>query len=167
MGLMVALIEASKLALSSIPNIELTSFWIIMFTLFFGWKVIAVVIVFILIEGAIYGIQLWWVMYLYAWPLLVLITRIFRKNTSAVFWAFISGIFGLCFGALCSIPYFFIGMSTGGVTAGFRSAFTWWVAGIPWDFVHCAGNFIIMLILYRPISTAMKWMSQGDGVTGS
>ncbi len=155
---MVAIIEVSKFALSGMPNIELTSFWLITFTLSFGWKAVAVVPVFILIEGALYGVHLWWIMYLYAWPLLILITWFFRKNDSAIFWAIVSGIFGLSFGALCSIPYFFIGLSSGGISAGFRTAITWWIAGIPWDFVHCAGNFVIMLVLYRPISTAMKWV---------
>ena len=147
-GLMVAVIEVSKAALSFLPNIELTSFWIIMFTLFFGWKIVAVVPVFILIEGSIYGMNLWWIMYLYVWPLLVLIAWLLRKNDSALFWAIVSGIFGLCFGALCSIPYVVIGWSSGG--------FVWWIAGIPWDFVHCAGNFVLMLVLYRPVRAAMK-----------
>ena len=155
-GIMVAVIEVSKFALSSMPNIELTSFWIIMFTLFFGWKIVAVVPAFILIEGAFYGVHLWWIMYLYAWPLLVMIVWIFRKNNSALFWAIVSGTFGLCFGALCSIPYFFIGASSGSVAAGIRTAVTWWIAGIPWDLIHCAGNFTIMLVLYHPICRAMK-----------
>ena len=155
-GLMVAIIEVSKFCLSSLPNVELTSFWLIMFTLFFGWKIVAVVPVFILIEGSIYGMNLWWIMYLYAWPLLVLIAWLFRKNDSALFWAIVSGIFGLCFGALCSIPYFVIGWSSGSFAAGLRAGFTWWIAGIPWDFVHCAGNFVLMLVLYRPIRAAMK-----------
>lgn len=86
----IAVIEVCKAALSFLPNVELTSFWLIMFTLFFGWKIVLVVPVFILIEGCIYG-------------------------------------FGL-----------------------------WWVAGIPWDIVHCIGNFVLMRILYRPIRTVMK-----------
>lgn len=155
-GLMVAVIEVCKIALSGLPNIELTSFWLIMFTIFFGWKIVAVVPVFIILEGFVYGIHLWWIMYLYAWPLLVFVARTFRKNTSALLWAIISGIFGLCFGALCSIPYFFIGLSSGGLSAGLSSAFTWWVAGIPYDFIHCAGNFTLMLFLYHPVTLAMK-----------
>ena len=161
-GIMVAVIEVSKLALSAFPNIELTCFWLIMFTLFFGWKIIAVVPVFILIEGAIYGVHLWWIMYLYAWPLLVFIAWLLRKNESALLWAVISGIFGLCFGALCSIPYFVIGASTGGLAAGIRAAVTWWIAGIPWDFVHCTGNFVIMLVLYKPIRQTMLWVTRSD-----
>ena len=155
-GLMVAVIEVCKAALSFLPNIELTSFWLIMFTLFFGWKIVAVVPVFILIEGSVYGMNLWWIMYLYIWPLLVFITWLLRKNDSAIFWAIVSGFFGLCFGALCSIPYFVIGFSSGGFLSGLHAGFVWWIAGIPWDFVHCFGNFVLMLILYTPISTAMK-----------
>ena len=161
-GLMVAVIEVSKAALSFLPNIELTSFWLIIFTLFFGWKIIAVVPVFILIEGTIYGINLWWIMYLYIWPLLVLIAWLFRKNDSAFFWAIVSGVFGLCFGALCSIPYIVIGWSSGTFMSGLRAGFVWWVAGIPWDFVHCGGNFTLMLILYKPITLAMRKINSSN-----
>ena len=38
LGLMAALLEVSKQALASVPNIELVSFWIILFTLYMGWK---------------------------------------------------------------------------------------------------------------------------------
>ncbi len=69
MGMMVAVIEACKLAMAFLPNIELTSFWIIMFTLLFQWRILFVIPVFILVEGAVYGFGLWWVMYLYAWPM--------------------------------------------------------------------------------------------------
>ena len=68
MGVMVAVIEACKAAMAFLPNIELTSFWIIMFTLLFRWRILFVIPVFILVEGAVYGFGLWWVMYLSAWP---------------------------------------------------------------------------------------------------
>lgn len=147
-AMMVAVIEVCKAALSFAPNVELTSFWVIMFTLYFGNHILYVIPVFILIEGAIYGFGLWWVMYLYAWPLLVFIVWYFRKTDSAVTWSIISGIFGLLFGALCAIPYL--------VTGGPYVAFTWWVGGIPWDFVHGIGNFVIMLILYHPVKKVMQ-----------
>jgi len=157
-GMMIAVIETSKFALIGLPNVELTSFWLIMFTLFFGWKIVVVVPAFILIEGVVYGMNIWWIMYLYAWPLLVGVTCIFRKVDSAIFWAIVSGVFGLCFGALCAIPYFVIGYSSGGISAGARSAFAWWLTGIPWDSVHCIGNFLLMLVLYKPIRYAFQRM---------
>ena len=49
MGVMVAVIEACKAAMAFLPNIELTSFWIIMFTLLFRWRILFVIPVFILV----------------------------------------------------------------------------------------------------------------------
>ena len=79
-GMMVAIIEVCKVAFGFLPNIELTTFWVIMFTVFFGWKIIFVIPVFILIEAVIYPFGLWLIMYLYAWPLLALIAWICRKK---------------------------------------------------------------------------------------
>lgn len=155
-GLMIATIEAAKAAFGFLPNIELTSFLLIMYTLVFGVKTLYAVPGFILIEGAVYGIQLWWIMYLYTWPLLVVFTLLFRKRTSVWFWCFASGIFGLCFGALCAIPYFFTGWAGGSLRGGIYAAFTWWVAGIPWDIIHCVGNFTVMLLLFVPVKAVLK-----------
>lgn len=155
-ALMIALIEVCKSTLLFLPNIELTSFWIIMFMLFYGRKTYIIIPAFILVEGCLYGFGLWWIMYLYAWPLLAFVTWIFRKQDSRLFWSVVSSVFGLAFGFLCSFPYFFIGLSSGGVKAGLSMQFSWWVAGIPWDITHGIGNFVLMLILYTPISIAMK-----------
>ena len=92
-GLMVAVIEVCKAALSGLPNVELTSFWIVMFTICFGWRIIVIVPVFILIEGMIYGVHVWWIMYLYVWPLLAFLAWIFRKREEPLFWAVLSGAF--------------------------------------------------------------------------
>ena len=154
MALMVAIIEVSKVALAQIPNVELTSFWIIMFTLYFGTRIFYVIPVFILIEGAMYGFGLWWIMYLYAWPLLAIVVLLFKKMNTAWEWSFVSGLFGLCFGFLCSIPYIF--------TSGLSGAFAWWVAGIPWDLVHGIANFAIMLVLYQPMKIVMTKMYKMD-----
>ena len=154
MALMVAIIEVCKFALAHIPNVELTSFWIIMFTLYFGARIFYIIPVFILIEGAVYGIHLWWIMYLYAWPLLAIVTLLLRKMKGAWEWAMISGIFGLSFGALCAIPYI--------VTSGIYGAFAYWVAGIPFDLIHGIANFLIMLVLYTPLNTVMSKMSKDE-----
>lgn len=155
-GAMVAVIEVCKMVMAPLPNIELTSFWVILFTLFFGWKMVFVIPVFILIEGCVYGFGLWWMMYLYAWPLLALFAYINRKKETLLFWSLTSATFGLLFGAMCAIPYFFIGWVDGGIAVGLRTAFTWWVAGIPWDITHAIGNFALMLVLFRPMKRIME-----------
>jgi len=150
-GLMVAFIEAAKLVLAGIPNVELTSFFIIMFALYLGKRIYFAIPVFTLIEGAVYGFGLWWIMYIYAWPLLVLVTRLIGKRMKCFGLAMLSGAFGLSFGALCALPYIFLG--------GFKAAFMYWVAGIPFDIIHGTANFVIMLVLYKPMSRVMKSVS--------
>ena len=147
-AMMIAVIEVCKAVFAGIPNVELTSFWIILFCIYFGGKMFYVIPAFILIEGFIYGFGLWWVQYLFAWPVLAIAAGKLRHTYSAFSWAIVSGIFGLMFGALCAIPYFFIG--------GVKTAFAWWVAGIPWDLVHGVANFVIMLVLYKPLANVMK-----------
>ena len=142
-AMMVAVIETCKMAIAFLPNIELTSFLLIMFTLYFGAKILYVIPVFILIEGVIFGIGPWWIMYLYAWPILVILTLFIQKKESAFALAMLSGIFGLLFGAMCSLVYL--------VAGGPYAAISWWIAGIPWDLVHGISNFIIMLVLYKPM----------------
>lgn len=155
-GMMVAIIEVCKVAMMGIPNIELTTFWIIMFTLFFGRRIIFVIPVFILIEGCMFGFGPWWIMYLYMWPSLAFLAWYFRKQESVWFWSILSALYGLFYGFFCAIPYVVIGAAEGGIRNGLYAGFTWWVAGIPYDLAHCCGNFVLMLILYHPVRTVMK-----------
>lgn len=155
-GMMVAVIEVCKVALAWAPNIELTSFLLIMFTLFFGKKVVFVVPVFILIEGTMYGVGDWWIMYLYVWPLLVFVVWLFRKQESLWFWCVFSALYGFSFGFLCSLLYVVLGIFSDGLQAGVYVGFGKWVSGIPFDMLHGVGNFVIMLILYKPVGKILK-----------
>lgn len=161
-GMMIAIIEVCKVVMAGIPNVELTSFWVIIFTLYFGRKILFVVPAFILIEGLMYGFGLWWIMYLYAWPILAFVTWKLRKMDSVLSYSILSGAFGLLFGFMCSLPYIFIGSAGADLTAGLHTAFAWWIAGIPWDLVHGAANFVIMLVLYHPIMRVMKLMKKNE-----
>ena len=155
-GIMVAVIEVCKVTMAALPNIELTTFWIILFTLFLGRKSIFAIPVFILIEGTMWGFGLWWIMYLYIWPLLAFITWTFRKQDQVWFWSTLSAVFGLSFGALSAIPYFFIGFTSGGMRGGLSGLFSYWIAGIPFDIIHCVANFVLMLVLYKPVKNIME-----------
>lgn len=147
-GMMAAALEAIKLSLSFLPNIELVSLFIILFALYFKEKTYYAIIVFVVLEGLLYGFGVWWISYMYAWPFLAFITRRFRGMKSPVFWAVVSGLFGLSFGLLFAIPYIFIG--------GPALAVTSWISGIPWDLVHGVSNFILMVVLYRPLTYVLK-----------
>ncbi len=156
LGLMIAMLEVSKLALASLPNIELVSFWIILFTLCFGLHTLYAIYGFVMIEGMLYGVHFWWFAYLYVWTILALLTHLFRKQESALFWSIFSALFGLFFGLLCTGPYFVTGVLSGGLYNGLLAGFSWWIAGIPYDFLHCIGNFCTMFVLYKPLRKVME-----------
>ena len=71
-GMMTAMLEAVKIALQAVPNVELVTLLIILFTLFLGWKTLIAVWAFVGIECVVWGIGLWTIMYVYIWPILVL-----------------------------------------------------------------------------------------------
>jgi energy-coupling factor transport system substrate-specific component len=142
-----ALLFVAQVALSFLPNIELVSILVIVYTLVFQGQVIWTLGVFILLEGLVYGFGTWWVSYLYLWPALAGLTWLFRNMQSSLGWAILAAAYGLGFGALCAIPY----LLTGGWTAGL----SYWVSGIPFDLAHCGGNFVAALALYRPLRGAL------------
>jgi energy-coupling factor transport system substrate-specific component len=146
-GMLSALIICVQVALSLLPNVELVTLLFILCTLVYGWRTLFIVIVFNIAELLIYGFGIWWVNYLYVWPLLVLLVLIFRARDNALFWAIFSAFYGLAFGALCSVPYLFIG--------GIGTAAAYFASGIIFDVVHCILNFILALMLYRPLRTIL------------
>lgn len=137
-----ALLYVQQVVLSGLPNIHLTALLVMLYTLLLPREVLLMVAAFVLLEGLTYGFGIWWFSYLYLWPLLVLVTWLCRKNTAVLAWALLAGVFGLCYGALCGIPYLLAG--------GPAMFFSYWVAGIPFDVMHCAGNFVVTLVLWKP-----------------
>lgn len=143
LALFAALMFGTQVAMASLPNIHLVAMFIILATILFSWKALYSVAVFVMLEGLVYGFGIWWISYVYIWPVLVFIAIPFRANDSAVFWAVIAGVHGLLFGAMCAIPYLFIG--------GWEAAVSYWIAGIPFDLMQCAGNFVLTLLLLNPL----------------
>ena len=146
-----AILETAKFALNAIANVELITLLIIIFTRRFVVRMmLAVCMIFTVLECLWWGISIWTVTYFYVWPILVLLVYVFRKMTAALSWAILSGTYGLVFGLLCSFTTL--------VVAGFSAAVSWWIAGIPYDLVHCVSNFIICLLLFRPLTAALDRM---------
>ena len=162
-GLMAATLEAAKTALAFLPNIEIVSLLIIVFTLAFGWKTLYAVFIFVVLEGMHYSFGTWWIMYLYIWPMLCAITRALRNKKSPFLFSIVSALFGLFFGMICAIPYVVIGTASGGIRSGLYAGFTWWIAGIPWDIVHCVGNFITTLVLFKPLCEILERIKKSYG----
>ena len=43
---------------------------------------------------------------------------------------------------------------------GWTLAFSWWVAGIPFDLAHCGFNFAIVLTLFPPLNKLFAHLQQ-------
>ena len=147
-ALLSALLLTSQVALAVLPNIEVVSLLFILYTLFFKKKTLYIIYIFAILEGLVYGFGTWWFMYLYVWTILWGITTLFKEEKNPVIWAFISGFFGLLFGTLCSVPYFIIG--------GVNMGLSWIAAGLMADVIHGVGNFVVTLVLFKPLYTAFQ-----------
>lgn len=142
------LMYVSQVILAWLPNIEIVTVLIIVTTCLFGVKALCSVYIFAICEIATYGLGLWSINYLYVWTVLVLIVILIKKVESKEIFALTAGIYGLCFGTLCSIPYFFMG-----VTAGIANI----ISGFWFDILHCVGNLITVYFLYEPFKKALDW----------
>lgn len=148
-ALLSAILYISKVALEFLPNVEIISFLTIIYTLVFGTEAFIIVTVFNMFELLQWGFGVWWVSYLYIWPLLVMAALILKRiiGEEFVLWAVVSGGFGLSFGALFAIAY---------IPVSSAYAFTYWVSGLTWDVWHGACNFLIMLLIGRPVYKSLK-----------
>lgn len=137
-----------QVALVHLPNVELVSLLVMLYTRLFGKRIIEILAVFVVLEGILYGFGIWWISYLYIWEILAGGTWILKKMQMPKWsYAVLSCIFGLSFGFFCAIPY---------LSGGVGAAVSWWISGIPFDVIHGISNFIVALILFQPLEQILK-----------
>ncbi|MBQ3192663.1 MAG: hypothetical protein IJO21_07110 [Oscillospiraceae bacterium] len=147
-GILGAMTFAAKYVMSFLPNVEPVSLMVMLFAVVFGKKWVYPTYLYVAMEILFYGISLWNLNYLYIWAVLAVAARCLKNMQQPFGWAILAGVYGLLFGALCGIVDVFIG--------GFSYAAAKWVSGIPFDIAHCAGNFVIVLVMFRPLRTLME-----------
>lgn len=151
LSLMAAFLFAAQVAMAALPNIEPVTVMLMACALVYGWKTLYPLYVFVLLEALLYGFTIWVANYMYVWLILVALTILLRRSESRALWAVVAGAFGLFFGALCAIPYFFIG--------GWRMGFAYWVAGIPFDLIHCVSNAVLVFALLPMLTKLLRQLS--------
>ena len=138
----------AQILLSQLPNIELVSLLIIITTYTFGVKAVCSVYIFVFCEIATYGLGMWSIAYLYVWTFLYAAVLLLRKCGNRIIFTLVSGIFGLCFGALTAVPYFIAGGMAGGLV--------YIINGFWFDILHCAGNIVLAYLLYDPLRSILQ-----------
>lgn len=147
-GVLAALTFGAKVVMSGLPNIEPVSLMVMLFAVLFGKKALYPIYVYVAMEIMVYGINLWNVYYLYIWLILWVAAYLMRNTREPLAWAILAGVFGLLFGALCGIVDVFIG--------GWSYALGKWTSGLLFDITHCIGNFVIALLLFKPLRNLLE-----------
>lgn len=147
-ALLAALLLALQVALAPLPNVELVSLLIALYTRRYGAKALLIVYTFVLLEGFIYGFGLWFVNYLYVWAVLWALAMALRGMKGVAGWVMLLGAYGLGFGLLCAVPYVFIG--------GFGYAVSYFISGIPFDITHGISNAALAALLFKPLGRALS-----------
>ncbi len=140
------LMFVTKWIMDPLPNIELVSFLIIITARYYGVKSLISVYTFVLSQILLYPMGDWLVGYLYIWAIFTVIICLIRKIDSAFVFALVSGIFGLSFDILMFPVYF--------IEGGFAFALGKIISGAVFSLIHGGGNFVLALILYKPIVKA-------------
>lgn len=147
-GILGALTFVLKVIMAPLPNIEPVSLLIMVYAIVFGCKAMYPLCLYVTLEIITYGIGIWSVGYLYIW-LILAITTIYMyrltNSTNIILWSCISGLYGLFVGVLY-VPLYII-------SGGIASAWSWWVSGIPYDIIHCVANFVLCVVLFKPLLT--------------
>jgi len=142
-SLLGAMMFAAKMAMAFLPNIEPVSLLVILLAVCFGWRGLYAVYLYVLLEFWMWGLGLWSFGYLYVWLILFCFARFLKRMESALGWATLSGCFGLLFGAFYTPLYW--------ITGGWAAGISWWISGIPMDLLHGITNFVIALVLFKPL----------------
>ena len=148
-----ALLFVSQVVLAPLPNIEVVTLFIIVWTRVFRQYAAPGIAVFVLLEGLLYGFGIWFISYLYIWFILWGIVMLLpgavpaeprRIVISTLLWAVVAGAYGMAFGALTAIPWLARG--------GWKTAVAYTVSGLPFDVTHMIANFCLALVLATPLT---------------
>ncbi len=148
-----ALLFVSKIAFESLPNIHPLSMLIMTFAVVYRFEALIPVAVYVILLGLFNGFNMWWVPYLYLWPLQCFITALLPRRMN-------DRVALLVYPVLCAILGFTFGILYAPVQAvmfGYTPAQTvaWILTGIKFDVIHGISNFFMgMLVL--PLSKVLK-----------
>ena len=154
-GVMAATLEAVKLALSALPNIELVSLLLALYGYVFGLSGVLAAVIFVAAEILVWGLNTWVISYLIYWPLLAFIFWMIHKRISNRF--ILTGI--------AVVMTFFFGILTSLVDIGlfsgywdnFLERFTIYYLRGTWFYVaHIACNAVVFPILFKPLEKLFK-----------
>ncbi len=158
-GICAALIEAVKLALAAIPNVEGVTLFCALFGYCFGWYGVLSTVVFVSIEPLIYGYNTWVVSYYLYWPFVAVVFMGLRKlrvkNRVGV--TLIAVLLTCWFSVLTSLVD--VGLFTGMRNNYWHRFWIYFVRGTWFYVVQIVCNAVVFPFLFRPLSNLLLGLS--------
>ena len=153
LSLMGALMAASDFVFDFLPNVHLVGVFIVATTVVYRKWALLSVYVYVFIQGLIGGFALWWIPYLYLWPLLWLAALRLPRNPhgwrGTLLCMALCGAHGMLFGTLYAPAQAVL------FHLSFKGMLSWIVAGLPWDAIHMCGN-LAAGVLVLPIVRLLR-----------
>ncbi|MGM9642133.1 MAG: hypothetical protein ACI3XI_02875 [Eubacteriales bacterium] len=152
-----ALMFCSKVVMEFLPNVHLLGMLTMVYTLVYRSRALIPIYLYVFLNGAYAGFNMWWIPYLYIWTILWGVTMLLPRNmppkVGAVVYPIVCALHGLAFGTLYApAEAIMFGLN-------FEQTVAWIIAGLPWDVVHMVGNFaagLLIVPLYRVLSRLEK-----------
>ena len=155
-GILSGLIFASQVAISSLPNIELVSLLFLIYALHLPIKTTMLIsFTFSTLEMLTWGVGSWVIGYYWIWPIWIVLIYLLKPiiKDSVYGWAIASAVWGAAFGGLFAINY--------GIFYSFKFSIAYWIRGLMFDLVHSFSNYLVTLILFKPVSTTFGKLVEG------
>ena len=158
-GVMAAIVECGKLALSAIPNVEVVTLLLALFGYTFGWYGVAAAYVFVCIEPLIYGFNLWVITYFIYWPLVAFVFMLFgragvSRRLPLTATAVLMTVF---FGVLSSLVE--VGLFTGSYENFFYRFGIYYARGIAFYVTQIICNAVLFPLVFLPFAKRLGRLS--------
>lgn len=142
-ALLAAILIVSKEMLAFLPNVELVSMLIAVYTVVYRWRALVPIYVFVAVEAVIYPYFSTVVMYMYVWAILFFAVHLVSRGRARSPFAYVAvcGLFGFLFGALCAPAQAIM------FSLDLRGMLAWIAAGLPFDILHGISNAATALLV--------------------
>ncbi len=145
---------ASKMIMEALPNVHLLGVFVIALTVVYRRKALYPIYTYVFINGLMTGFAAWWIPYLYLWTLLwgaaMLLPQNIPEKTKPIVYMTLCALHGFLFGT------FYAPAQAVLFGLDFKGMIAWIIAGLPWDVVHGASNFVCGMLICPLISVLRK-----------
>lgn len=156
-----AVMYASKLVMSFIPNVHLIGVFVVSLTVIYKKKALYPIYIYVFLCGFFSGFGVWWIAQLYIWLILwglvMIIPKKIPDKTKTAIYMIVCSMHGFLYGFL------YLPVQAVFFNFDLNKVLSWYMAGIPWDITHGVSNLIcsvlvvpIIMIIQRGDSDVKK-----------